>query len=134
MTDEEEKLVDRIRLENGLILEVFDRSRHVAGDRWLVSLVARIELEIRLEYFEDQHAPEVAFEDIRAVLGGKAAYRYEKTRNFIAETEKDDVFGGLKKRFLEATQGYLSGPDFPRKLILMEYKKARSLLTSWKSQ
>jgi hypothetical protein len=36
-----EKLVDKIALDNGLTLELWDRSRQVAGDRWLVCFVAR---------------------------------------------------------------------------------------------
>jgi len=50
----ESKLIDRVPLENGLTLEMFDRSRPVAGDRWLVSFEARIEVKVRREYFPKQ--------------------------------------------------------------------------------
>jgi len=103
-----DKLIDKIKLENGLTLEFYDRSRPVASDRWLVSFIARV--------------------------GDKVTYRHEKTRNFIAETEKDQVFDGLKERFLAASLAYLSNPDFPRKLILMQYQKARGQVMNWKSQ
>ncbi len=128
----QEKLIDKIKLENGLTLEVYDRSRSVAGDRWLVSLIARIEVEVRPEYFQGQHTPDLPFDDVRAAVGDKATYRHEKTRNFIAETKKDEVFEGLKERFLAASLTYLSSPDFPRKLILMQYQRARGELIQLK--
>lgn len=130
----EEKLVDKTRLENGLTLEVYDRSRRVAGDRWVVSFVAHIDVEVRPEYFENLHTRGLAFEDIRAAVGEKVSYRNEKTRNFIAETEKDEVFRGLKERFLGASLGYLSSPDFPRKLILRQYQEAKGQMMPWTRQ
>lgn len=130
----QEKLIDRIKLENGLTLELYDSSRHVAGDRWLVSLLARVEAQVKPEYFQDEDAPDLPFEAIRAAVGEKATYRHEKTRNFIAETQKDDVFTGLKERFLEANLGYLSSADFPRKLILKQYGEAQVKLKRWTRQ
>ncbi len=130
----QEKLIDKIKLGNGLTLEVYDRSRLVAGDRWLVSFVACIDIEVKPEYFESMDTQGLAFEDIRAAVGEKVSYRNEKTRNFIAEPEKDEVFRGLKERFLDASLGYLSSPDFPRKLILREYQEAKGQIMPWKSQ
>lgn len=130
----EGKLIDKIKLENGLTLEVYDRSRRVTGDRWLVSFEARIDVEVKSEYFESMHTQGLAFEDIRTAVGERVSYRNEKTRNFIADTEKDEVFRGLKERFLGASLGYLSSPDFPRKLILRQYKEAKGQMMPWKRQ
>lgn len=130
----QEKLIDRIKLENGLTLEVYDGSRLVAGDRWLVCFVACIDVEVRPKYLESLHTQGLAFEDIRAAVGEKVSYRNEKTRNFIAETEKDEVFRGLKERFLGASLGYLSSPDFPRKLILRQYQETKGQMMPWKRQ
>ncbi len=130
----QEKLIDKITLENGLTLELFDRSRRVAGDRWLVRFVAHIDVEIRPEYFEGEHTRELSFEEIRAAVGEKATYSYEKQKNFVAEPEKDETVKGLKEDFLEATLAYLSGPDFARKLILAEYQKAKGHAVSWQRQ
>ena len=119
-------------LDNGLTLEVFDNSRCVGGDRWLVSFEARIEVEVKPEYFEDRHKTDVPFEDIRAVLGEKVTYRYEKVRNFVAENEKDEVFTGLRKHFLWTNLGYLSSTNFPQRLILRRYQDALSPAMAWK--
>ena len=127
-----EKLVDMMSLENGLTLEVYDASRPVAGDRWMVSVVARIEVGVKPEYFEGQHSLEALLDDIRAAVGEKITYRYEKVRNFIAENEKDQVFEGLRQRFLDTNLRYVSGPEFPRKLILKKYQEAHGISRSWK--
>jgi hypothetical protein len=120
----EEQPIEKIKLDNGLTLELYDRSRRVAGDRWQVSFVARLEVGLKREYFKGKLTPHIPLEDIRKAVGDKADYHHEKTRNFIAETEKDKVFRGLKERFLDANLVYLSSPDFPLKLILRQYEKA----------
>jgi len=130
----EKKSIDKINLDNGLTLELFDGSRPVAGDRWLVSFSARIEVEVMPEYFEGDKSLTVPFEDVREALGGKAIYSREKSRNFIAQTEKNEVFNGLKDRFLESNLSYLSHPDFAKRLILNKYQQAAGLAVTWKPQ
>jgi len=41
-----EKLINTIVLGNGLILEIYDHSRKVAGDRWLVKMVSKVDIPI----------------------------------------------------------------------------------------
>ena len=89
----------------------------------MVSFVARMEVELKREFFESPRKPDVSFEEIREAVGDKTHYHHEKTRNFIAETEKEEVFKGLKERFLDANLVYLSSPDFPLKLILRQYRE-----------
>ncbi|MDY6837509.1 MAG: hypothetical protein SWH78_06015 [Thermodesulfobacteriota bacterium] len=128
----EEKLIEMIKLENGLTLEFYDASRPLAGDRWIVSMVASIEVGLTPEYFKGQNSAEMLLEDIGAAIGDKTVYRYEKIRNFIPETEKDKVFNGLKERFLDANLRYLSSQEFPRKLILKKYQEAHGRSIRWK--
>lgn len=118
----QEKPVDIIKLDNGLILEIHDRSRRVAEDRWLVSFVARINIPVKPEYFGEMNGVGIAVEKIQKTVGKTVAYDYEKKRNFVVEDEKDRVFNGLKERFLTATLPYLSRTGFPRKVILSKYQ------------
>jgi hypothetical protein len=122
----EGKLIGEIRLENGLTLEMFDHSRHVAGDVWLVSFEARVEVKIKPEYFVGDSKTGISLEDVRALLGEKATYRYAKERNFVAETEREAVLKGLKERFLDTSLSYVSSPEFPGRLVHREYKEAHS--------
>jgi hypothetical protein len=121
----EEKLIDKIALENGLTLEIHDRSRKVAVDRWLVSFEARIDVEVKPEYFQDEAGAKPSFNAIQKAVGKEVTYSYEKSRHFVAETEKDDVFQGLKDRFLTTTLPYLSNAKFPRNTILLQFKAAQ---------
>ena len=130
----EGKLIENIRLENGLIVQMFDLSRHVAGDRWQVSFEARIEVKVKPEYFFAHNPPTVPFENIRSILGEKTTFRYKKERNFIEGEKKDAVLNGLKERFLETSLGYLSSPEFHLKLILKRYQDAYSEIFSRKEQ
>ena len=130
----EGNLIENMRLENGLILRMFDLSRHVAGDRWLVSFEARIEVEVKPQYFTANNKSAVPFENIRAVVGEKGTYRYKKERNFIDGKQKDEVLNGLKERFLATSLGYLSSPKFPLKLILRRYQDAYSRMFLRKEQ
>lgn len=123
----EEKLIDKIALENGLTLEIHDRSRKVAGDRWLVSFEARIDVEVKREYFQDAAGAEPTFDAIQKAVGKEVSYSYEKSQHFVAETEKEDVFEGLKDRFLTTTLPYLSNAKFPRNTILSQFKVAQSV-------
>ena len=122
----EDKLIERIALENGLTLEIHDRSRKVAGDRWLVSFEARIDVEVKPEYFQAVAVAQPSFEAIQKAVGKQVSYSYEKSRHFVANSEKQNVFQGLKDRFLTTTLPYLSNAKFPRNTILSQFKAARA--------
>jgi hypothetical protein len=128
----EGKLVDKISLENGLVLEIHDRSKRVAGDRWLVSFLACLNVPVSRDYFQDQDAGDISFHAILNAVGKEVTYSYEKTRNFIGEDEKDEIFNGLKERFLKTTFIYLSSTKFPRNIILSKYRQVTGDLP-WKS-
>jgi hypothetical protein len=130
----EERLIDKMKLENGLILEFYDHSRRVAGDRWLVRFEARIDVAARPEFFEDQGSGHPSFDAIRKAVGERVTYSYEKSRLFIEETEKDKVFKGLKERFLETTLTYFSSAEFPRNIILSRYQEVQGISKPWSRQ
>jgi hypothetical protein len=130
----EVKLIDKIELENGLTLELYDCSRRVIGDRWLVSFVARIDVAVTPEYFEDQGQENPSLDAVRKTVGEKATYRYEKSRQFIEEREKDKVFNRLKERFLETAFPYFSNANFPRRVILSRYHEIQEGSKPWNGQ
>jgi hypothetical protein len=117
----EERLIDKMKLENGLILEFYDHSRRVAGDRWLVRFEARIDVAARPEFFEDQGSGHPSFDAIRKAVGERVTYSYEKSRLFIEETEKDKVT-------------YFSSAEFPRNIILSRYQEVQGISKPWSRQ
>ena len=47
-------MLEKIELENGLILEIWDYSRRIAGERWLVGFLAQIVVEPSKEDFSQE--------------------------------------------------------------------------------
>ena len=113
---------ETMELKNGLTLEVLDRSRKIAGDRWLVSFAARVEIEVSPDALADQDVSEDTLKDISRLAGEKACYHYQDERNFVAGENKDATFKELKERFLDTNLRYLSSPVFPTKLILSKLR------------
>lgn len=129
-----EKMADILKLENGLTLEFYDRSRRMAGDRWLVSFEARMDVPVTSEYLENRSPEHPSFDAVREAVGEKVVYRYEKSRNFIQEREKDRILQGLKDRFLQTTLGYFSSGNFPRNIILARYREVQGGSKTWTRQ
>ena len=119
------ELMESIQLDNGLTLELFDHSRRVAGDRWLVSLFASVRVEVTPENRED-------YGKIRSVLGAATRFTHEQIRNFVDASEKDAVLAEMRERFLDTGLVYLSTPDFSGKLIVRKYREAAGLAPVWR--
>ncbi|MGD8209276.1 MAG: hypothetical protein PVH37_17580 [Desulfobacterales bacterium] len=126
-----DKLIKTIVLGNGLILEIYDYSKKVAGDRWLVKMVAKVDISI--DYLADN-----AFEssklnlqvgELKKIFDTCVRYEHQRERNFISEKEKDEVFNDLLTSYLESTQAYLSHPDFPIRYVAREYSKKKQQST-----
>jgi len=109
-------MLERIELENGLILEIWDYSRKLAGDRWLVGFLAQVGVTPSKEDFSNEFYYEYFLEN----TDGKVYYRYIKERTFIPEKEVQEVFKTIKENFLRAVLPYLSKPEFKTNLIKSE--------------
>ena len=77
---------------------------------WLKNLVSGNELK------------ELFFEDIVDKVGPVAVYEFAVERNFIMAKDKDKLFEELEQNFFETLGKYISKPNFPKKLILKQYK------------
>ncbi len=110
------QLVESITLKNGLILEIWDYSRPLAGDRWLVGMLAQIVVEAPKEAFSREEFYEIFLEEEE----GRVYYRHRKERTFVDKREKDVIFQHLKDHFLDVALNYLSHPSFRERLISAE--------------
>jgi hypothetical protein len=118
----EENLIKIIDLENNLKLEIYDISKKMAGDRWLVSILARIKIPVNPEsgLFSGS---EWSKEEIIKLLGNEAVFEQKRERYFIDEKNKQFVFNELCDSFVNNTISYLSHPDFPKKFAVMKLKE-----------
>ena len=115
-------LIKTIELSNGLKLYFYDISRKLAGDRWYVGFIARVEIPIT---FLAGHAdsPEVNIEKMKDVLGETVRFEQKRDRHYIDEKEKDVLLKGLIDDFLASTLPYFSEKDFAKKYALKAYKE-----------
>jgi hypothetical protein len=116
------RLVDRIELKNGLILEIWDESRGLVGDRWVVTMMARIRIPLNHEIARDVGD---TIHEIQNLLGDSIFYIQRKTRNFIPDKDVPTVFNQLKERFLESALPYLSNPSFPRQFVKKKWEEIK---------
>ena len=119
----EDNLIKTIDLENGLKLKLFDASRKLVGDRWLVSLIARIEMPINELLLKKDGAPLLNVDEIRKALGEKLLFEQKREKIFIDDKEKNEVMKGMQDLFLSSSLSYFSHPDFPQKYILKKFNE-----------
>ena len=119
----EEKLIKNIDLENGLELKLYDASRKLAGDRWLVSLIARMEIPISDSLLKEDVSPLLNVDEVRKVLGEKLLFEQKREKIFIDERKKDEVLKEIQDFFLSCSLSYFSHSDFPKKYVLKEFNE-----------
>jgi len=118
----EKMIYKKIELENNYTLVLFDLSRKITPDAYVVIMKANIEIKIAKELFFDDPMTDFKFQDILAKLGDKVVYEYKIERNFIMTKDKELVFEALVKTFLDNMGQYVAKPKFPGKFILKKYK------------
>jgi hypothetical protein len=112
----EGRMLEKIDLGNGLILEIWDYSRKLAGDRWLVGFLAQVGVKPTREDFSSTFY----YEQFLQKTDGFLYYRYQKERTFIPEGEVSAIYQSLKENFLKAVLPYITRPGFKDKLIATE--------------
>lgn len=115
-----EKLVKTIELENGLKLDIYDKSRMVGADTWLVTVLFRIEIRVDETLLGVvDNAPETGA--VVEKTGETVLFEIQRERNFINELEKADVFQAVMDSYLATTLSYLSHPMFGARYVLKTY-------------
>ncbi len=117
-----ETIVKEIKLDNNQTVVISDASRKISEDAYLVVMKAKMEVLVEKGLFSEKEQNEVLFEDILDKVGKKATYEYLSERNFIITEDKEELFEKLKNDFSETLLKYISKKDFPKKLILKQYK------------
>ena len=123
---EKERIIERQRLENGMELVLYDRSRIMVGDRWVVDLHCEAFIPINDSYWDA-----VAAEDpqhlaaIKGMLGGELVFSSHKKRNFVAAAEREKVFQEMVQQVYDGMLEYLKKPNFPQRLFKKKYDEVR---------
>lgn len=118
-----EKLVKTIDLKNGIQLKIFDGSRKVAGDRWMINLVARMDIPVMETLVKNGRESSESIDEIQTMIGEKVSFEQKRERIFIDESEKDSVFKEMVDIFLNHTLRYLSREAFPKQYVMKKYRE-----------
>lgn len=118
----EQSLMKTMELSNGLKLDFYDISRKLAGDRWYVGMVARIDIPLTDLLLANQLLSDYSVEEVRNALGETVRFQEKRERHYIDEREKDPLLQIMMDSFIKSTLNYYSHSDFPVKYVLKEFK------------
>ena len=118
-----EKLIKTLDLENGLQLNVYDASRKLVGDRWLVSLIVRMDVPVTAALKKNSSESVENIDKIKDMLGDSVLLEKKREKIFVDTAEKETVFKELCDMFLNSSLNYLSKEIFPKQYILKTYKE-----------
>jgi hypothetical protein len=129
MENENEKIIERRKLENGMELILSDRSRMITGDCWLVDLECVMKIPIPESYWTSlaEEEPQLLAE-VRSILGDWLSFTINKKRNFVETDEREGQLQEMAQQVLNSMLEYLSRPNFPIRLFKKQYTETRDRL------
>ena len=112
-------LVETAVLDNGLTMEVWDRSRPIAADTTKVELYVRVPVRIDRDFFPSDEA----FDIVRRIWGEDLVFEYVRERTFVSNDERETIVAELLAAFRTHTLPYLGRPGFARGVALARYRE-----------
>ena len=117
------RLIKTIELKNNLTLNLYDESIKMIGDRWLVTLVARITIPVDEALIQANHLGLMDKDEIKKALGESVVFEQKSNRIFVDQSDKKNIFQEMYDIFLENTLPYLSHSNFSKRFVLKKIKE-----------
>jgi hypothetical protein len=108
------ELLEQIKLDNGLKLEIFDLSRSIAADTVKVELSMQIKINLNRSYFADAGD----YDSVKNIFGEELTYEHKTERTIVTKGNEDTVREELINTFKNNLLKYLSVDNFSQKLTL----------------
>ncbi|MGD0279874.1 MAG: hypothetical protein ABSC11_11270 [Smithella sp.] len=108
------KLIEEIKLANGLKLKIYDLSRPIATDTVKVEISFQTKIPLTKSYFTGAQDYDV----VRNIMGDKLAYEHKLERSFVPKENEDSVRDDLINTFKNNSLDYLASVNFPQKMAL----------------
>ena len=119
-------IIEQRSLENNMTLTVYDQSKRMAGDRWLIRIICEAELPVDEGFFSRVDEADLALQaEVREMMAGSVKFSAVKERTFIAETERAALVERMVADILTNMVTYLNKPGFPEKLFARKYEEMR---------
>jgi hypothetical protein len=119
------RLISQHALANGLILELWDHSRPLVGDRWYVLLETRIAVPVRADTMPPELTAQA--EQVVTALGDEIIFTRTEERNFISAAEFPGLLQDMQDRVLKLAPGYFGHFDFAARLIRGKFAERQKL-------
>jgi hypothetical protein len=119
MEQESTRRLIRQALANDIILELWDYSRPLVGDRWFVGLETRISIPVRRNTLPPDLQDQA--DQVLETLGDTIIYTHREERNFIAAREVPALLQEMQDRMLALTPGYFGHTDFAARFLRKTY-------------
>jgi hypothetical protein len=116
------KLIEEIKLANGLKLKIFDLSRRVAADTFKVEIYFQTKVDLKESYFADSQD----YAQVKNIMDDELTYERKMVRSFVYEKDQDSVREDLINTFKKNSLNYLASVNFPRKLALSMLKDIKN--------
>ena len=120
-----QKLIKTIELENNLTLNLYDESVKMIGDRWIVTLVARITIAVDKALTQEIRLSLPSEDEIKKMLGKEVVFEQKRNRIFVDKDDKANVLQELSDTFIENTLPYLSHADFSQRFLKKRIKEEK---------
>lgn len=108
------KLIEEIKLDNGLKLEIFDSSRTIAADTVKVEVSFQIKIPIKESFFTENQD----YVQVKNTMGAELAYEHKLERSFVPSENEDSVRDDLINTFKSNSLDYFASVNFPKKMAL----------------
>jgi hypothetical protein len=112
-------LLLRHQLANGLILEFYDLSKPMAGDRWQVVLEARLPIAVDASTLPPDLADRAP--EVRAALGPEIVFTQQEVHYFIDVHTVPGLLQEIQTRLLQGLESYLGHPDFAGRYLRKKF-------------
>ena len=118
-------LLDRQVLENGVVVEFFDRSNRYFGDYHRICIDVSCRIPLSAEIFGTAGDAEDKVRKARSVLGDEAIYRRTLDRMGVAGAEVEETRQRMLDEFSRSNFPYLGSSEFPARFVAKEMAGAR---------
>jgi hypothetical protein len=118
-----ESLLKELTLDNGLVLEVTDKSSNYYADFWNLKVVIMGTVKVAPDYLQAIIPTNPHEQEAKKALGCEVPYHRELTRIGVRKVEKEAAIQKLQGSFKENSLPYLEHPSFPERMVRSHWKK-----------
>ena len=108
------KLIEEIKLSNGLKLSILDLSREIAANTIKAEMAFKVDIELKESFFANRED----YLQVENIFGDTLTYEYKMERTYVQKEKLNAVREELINAFKVNSLGYLSADNFAQKLAL----------------